>query len=55
MKFENILVQKIKDADDYGVTEVVKIIDFGVSENTDTTMKAIVGTPWYMAPEVVKR
>ncbi|MBI1375155.1 MAG: protein kinase [Phycisphaera sp.] len=32
---------------------VVKVADFGLSASSDAPDKAVVGTPWYIAPEVV--
>ena len=35
---------------------IAKITDFGISTQGDTTAKmerSLVGTPWYMAPEII--
>jgi len=40
----------------YGKDGEIKLIDFGLSKILDTkkVMNTIVGTPYYMAPEVIK-
>ena len=42
----------------YGGDGEIKLIDFGLSKIIDTKsshqMKSLVGTPYYMAPEIIK-
>ena len=48
MKPENVLLEG---------TDVVKVIDFGTAQNFDSnqSMVNILGTPYYMAPEIFSR
>ena len=49
IKLENIMLTETDD---------VKFVDFGLGKQTDTSdklMKTICGTPYYMAPELLKR
>ena len=49
LKLENILFKS-------GSKNIVKIIDFGLSkENIDEKMSSYIGTPYYVAPEVLER
>jgi calcium-dependent protein kinase len=50
IKPENILLEQGKDFDS------IKIIDFGASLNVkqDETLSKRIGTPYYIAPEVIK-
>ena len=48
LKLENILFKSKSKS-------LVKIIDFGLSkENIDEKMKSYIGTPYYVAPEVLE-
>lgn len=48
LKLDNLI---LCDSDD---CENIKIVDFGVATDT-SSMKKLCGTPWYIAPEILKR
>lgn len=49
LKPENILFEGIK------VDSIIRVIDFGMSHKveSDKIMNGMIGTPYYMAPEVI--
>ncbi len=61
LKVENILVKEVvlpTQGEDYGHKRInIKLIDFGISCRIKPHQKLtkFFGTPYYMAPEVIKR
>jgi calcium-dependent protein kinase len=48
IKPENILFESKSEG------SILKLIDFGISTHDESVMTKVIGTPYYMAPEVIQ-